>query len=211
MNEENDFPYKVAERVQKEEHIVENIEEPEVEHKQLEQVLPFNFAPPIDDHTTDMQLVDAEELIRNSQNFYMLVQPPWRPEPKYDPAQLWNKFIEYMEWNKANPLYAAKWDRGNLNAEPRMRAMTELAFTLFAGLNIRTFENYKTGDVGAAAFGDIYKQVALRICSTIRTQKFEGASADLLNANIIAKDLGLVDKKQIEGNLNLGTALIEFE
>jgi hypothetical protein len=29
----------------------------------------------------------------------------------------------------------------------------------------------------------------------IRTQKFEGASADLLNPNIIARDLGLADKQ----------------
>ncbi len=39
--------------------------------------------------------------------------------------------------------------------------------------------------------------VITRIKETIFTQKFEGASADLLNANIIARDLGLADKKDI--------------
>ena len=29
----------------------------------------------------------------------------------------------------------------------------------------------------------------------IRTQKFQGASADLLNANIISRDLGMTDKQ----------------
>ena len=33
----------------------------------------------------------------------------------------------------------------------------------------------------------------------IRTQKFEGASADLLNPNIIARDLGLADKSELTG------------
>ena len=33
----------------------------------------------------------------------------------------------------------------------------------------------------------------------IRRQKFEGASADLLNANIIARDLGLADKAEFTG------------
>ena len=33
----------------------------------------------------------------------------------------------------------------------------------------------------------------------IRQQKFEGAAANLLNANIIARDLGLADKAEITG------------
>jgi len=32
------------------------------------------------------------------------------------------------------------------------------------------------------------------------TQKFEGAAANLFNANIIARDLGLKDKQQYEVN-----------
>ena len=36
------------------------------------------------------------------------------------------------------------------------------------------------------------------MCAVIRTQKFEGASAGLLNANIIARDLGLSDKTELE-------------
>lgn len=37
----------------------------------------------------------------------------------------------------------------------------------------------------------------------IRTQKFEGASADLLNPNIIARDLGLAEKQEHSGKLEL--------
>ena len=33
----------------------------------------------------------------------------------------------------------------------------------------------------------------------IRTQKFEGASAELLNVSIIARDLGLADKSEHSG------------
>lgn len=42
----------------------------------------------------------------------------------------------------------------------------------------------------------------------IRTQKFSGAAADLLNPNIIARDLGLVDKKETD---NKGTVNITME
>ena len=37
------------------------------------------------------------------------------------------------------------------------------------------------------------------MCEIIRTQKFAGAAADLLNANIIARDLGLADKNEVTG------------
>ena len=33
---------------------------------------------------------------------------------------------------------------------------------------------------------------------TCYSQKFEGAAADFFNSNIIARDLGLVDKKQLD-------------
>ena len=41
------------------------------------------------------------------------------------------------------------------------------------------------------------------IDSIIRTQKFEGAAADLFNANIISRDLGLVDRQARD--LDIGT------
>jgi hypothetical protein len=34
--------------------------------------------------------------------------------------------------------------------------------------------------------------------SIIYNQKFQGASADLLNANIISRDLGLTDKQEVD-------------
>ena len=37
----------------------------------------------------------------------------------------------------------------------------------------------------------------------IYDQKFSGASADMLNANIIARDLGLTDKKEISGTIGI--------
>lgn len=44
-----------------------------------------------------------------------------------------------------------------------------------------------------------------RVEQIIRQQKFEGAAAELLNPNIIARDLGLADKKVLGGDLNVRT------
>ena len=43
-------------------------------------------------------------------------------------------------------------------------------------------------------------EVITRIRETAYNQKFTGAAADLLNANIIARDLGLSDKKEMNVN-----------
>ncbi|SMP36850.1 terminase small subunit, partial [Shimia sagamensis] len=47
--------------------------------------------------------------------------------------------------------------------------------------------------------------VMTRVEQIIRQQKFEGAAAELLNPNIIARDLGLADKKEIGGELSVRT------
>ena len=44
-----------------------------------------------------------------------------------------------------------------------------------------------------------FSDVTKKIDKIIRTQKFEGASADLLNANIIARDLGLAERSEHSG------------
>ncbi len=45
--------------------------------------------------------------------------------------------------------------------------------------------------------------ITSKIDNVIRSQKFAGAAADLLNANIIARDLGLKDQKELSGNVGL--------
>ena len=46
---------------------------------------------------------------------------------------------------------------------------------------------------------DDFSAVTTRIEDIIYEQKFTGAAADLLNPNIIARDLGLADKKEVSG------------
>lgn len=74
----------------------------------------------------------------------------------------------------------------------KMRAMTISGLCIFLDISKQAWSEYKARD----GFGD----VTTRIEEIIRTQKFEGASADLLNPNIIARDLGLADKSEISGD-----------
>jgi hypothetical protein len=52
-----------------------------------------------------------------------------------------------------------------------------------------------------------FMAITMRIKKVIYSQKLEGAAADLLNANIIARELGLADKSHTEITGKDGTAL----
>lgn len=112
-----------------------------------------------------------------------------------NPEVLWTAAQEYFEWVDANPLYEdqlIKW-QGEAKHEPvaKMRAMTIDGLCIFLDIGESTWFDYTNRDD--------FSEVTTRITKIIRTQKFAGASADLLNANIIARDLGLADKSEFSG------------
>lgn len=119
-----------------------------------------------------------------------------------DADALWEACTEYFEWVEANPLWEDKVMsyQGVNTHEPvaKMRAMTITGLCTFLDISFQAWTEYRTRD----GFGE----VAMRVDQIIRDQKFAGAAADLLNANIIARDLGLVDKLEATGKD--GTALI---
>lgn len=108
------------------------------------------------------------------------------------PDDLWTAACEYFEWVEENPLWEDKVTsfQGVNTHEPvaKMRAMTIMGLCIFLDISQQAWSEYKKRE----GFGD----VTSRIDDIIRDQKFGGAAADLLNANIIARDLGLVDKAQ---------------
>ncbi len=116
------------------------------------------------------------------------------------PDDLWNASCEYFEWVENNPLLEDRGFafQGKVTHESfkKMRAMTLLALQLFLDISHTTWDNYKKKEDFIA--------ITTRIERVIRSQKFEGAAAELLNPNIIARELGLSEKNQIDfGNLNI--------
>ena len=112
---------------------------------------------------------------------------------------LWLAASEYFEWVEDNPLWESKVAQYQGEVVemtlPKMRAMTIEGLRLFLDIGYQTWRDYcKRED---------YSEVTAKIEDIIRTQKFSGAAADLLNANIIARDLGLADKKEIDGNMSV--------
>lgn len=110
------------------------------------------------------------------------------------PDDLWAACCEYFTWVEENPLqedkvfqYQGAIVRDSIS---KMRAMTIDGLCLFLDIDEQTWANYRAREdfIGVVAQAE----------RVIRDQKFSGAAADLLNPNIIARDLGLRDKQDVE-------------
>lgn len=108
------------------------------------------------------------------------------------PEELWDACEQYFQWVEANPLREEKVFNGKdgiVRADiAKMRAMTMAGLCIFLDIDRTTWAEYgKKED---------FSPVTTRAEQVIREQKFAGAAADLLNANIIARDLGLAEKQE---------------
>ena len=119
------------------------------------------------------------------------------------PELLWDAAQEYFEWVEANPLYESKafsyMGQVIVKEIPVMRAMTLSQLCFYLGCNeayFRTFKKQLSED--EQDFNTVINQIE----TIIYNQKFQGASGNLLNANIIARDLGLADRTENKTELS---------
>lgn len=117
-------------------------------------------------------------------------------KPIFDNAeQLWDACCQYFQWVEENPLWEMKsymYQGAPVQDQiPKMRAMTIGGMCLFLDIDQSTWFDY--------AKREGFTKIAREAEEVIRNQKFVGAAADLLNANIIARDLGLADRSEHTG------------
>ena len=113
------------------------------------------------------------------------------------PQLLWEASCEYFEWCESNPLYETKAFafQGIVTTEelPKMRAMTMSQLCFYLNCNEAYFRTFKAQlPDGEVDFNTVIKDIE----QIVFNQKFQGAAADLLNSNIIARDLGLADRQE---------------
>jgi hypothetical protein len=112
------------------------------------------------------------------------------------PEDLLEKACEYFEWCDDNPLYEFDY-RGKdiipVNI-PKMRPYTQSGLDIFLGIS--SLQYYRAGGDGY----EEYKEVVGLIDNIIYTQKFEGAAVGFFHHALIARDLGMADKKELSGD-----------
>jgi len=102
-----------------------------------------------------------------------------------------------------------KWNRIDFRGKDadQVEIPTDTPFTLtglciFLGVNTQYFGDFEKGlDIKSNKVDKDFSIVIIHIREIIYTQKFEGAAVGAYNANIIARDLGLIDRSQSDATV----------
>lgn len=117
---------------------------------------------------------------------------------------MWEAACEYFQWCDDNPLIEEDFissgpKGGEIIQLNKMRPYTLHGLCLYLDCSTTYFRAFKsTLDPGREKNYKDFLTVLTRIEETVYNQKFSGAAAGFLNANIIARDLGLTDKKELD-------------
>lgn len=112
------------------------------------------------------------------------------------PDRLWESCVEYFEKTDERKWYKTefKTESGILKEclIPTQTPYTLTGLCIFLDIDENTWQRYRK-DESYKDFWAVVKQVD----NIIYTQKFEGATVGVFNANIIARDLGLSEKQDL--------------
>jgi len=111
------------------------------------------------------------------------------------PDELWQAACEYFDHVDNNPFEIKKEVSSGSNKkvekEFKKKPYTLMGLCIFCNVHSDYWREFKKTQ---PAFSPIIKQIE----EIIYSQKFNGAASGLFNNNIIARDLGLADKKETE-------------
>jgi len=117
------------------------------------------------------------------------------------PELMWEAATEYFTYIQETPLeqeeivkYKDYYEKVSIS---KMRPFTLIGLCLYLDCSSSYFREFKSN---IKETDKDFLTVITRIEETIYNQKFEGAASGFLNPNIIARDLGLMDKTDITTN-----------
>jgi hypothetical protein len=113
-----------------------------------------------------------------------------------DSQKLYESACQYFQSCIDNPLYSTEFLGKDAEEKhiPKLVAFTWSGLCIFLHVNTKYFNDFRESELGKSKD---FSEVITCIGDIINTQKFTGAAAGLLNANIIARDLGLADKQDV--------------
>lgn len=115
------------------------------------------------------------------------------------PDLLWEAACEYFEWCEKNPLIEIDFKGKDADKVelPKMRVFTLQGLCLYMDCSTSYFRQFKSERSENKDFVTVIEKIE----ETVYNQKFTGAAAGFLNANIISRDLGLLDRSEIKHDL----------
>lgn len=133
-----------------------------------------------------------------------------RPKSIANPKKLWNFACDYFESVDLSPYKKQELLRGGDRAGEVVEIDTIMPYT-WAGLEAYLYERGIVSDLDKYKhnFDNAYTEFAdivRAINKVMFDQKFSGAAVGAFNANIIARELGLAERSEVDQvNVNTGT------
>jgi len=122
------------------------------------------------------------------------------------PKSLWQAACEYFQWCEENPLVKQDF-RGKDAYEVHLnhpRPFNVRGLVRYLNCNVMYFNHFESALQGKKdKKSKDFSIIITRIRETIYQQKFEYAATGFFNANIIARDLGLTEKSEVLGSLDI--------
>lgn len=106
---------------------------------------------------------------------------------------MWQAACEYFTWCEKNPFKATEVSAGKKITVNKVRPFTMEGLCQYLRCNTHYFQQFNPPD-------DDFSYIVTRIKEVVYNQKFSNAASGLLNANIIAYDLGLRKDKDVNVN-----------
>lgn len=138
--------------------------------------------------------------------FWKLADPECLGKPRNypKPKDLWEACKPYFEYVDNNPIISTETTQSDKYNSTKV-TQHKRPYTwegLYVYLGVSHLKHYKERED--------FLPIITHIGNIIRNQKFEGAAAGIFNSNIIARDLGLKDSKEISGSIESGVKIIEL-
>ena len=116
------------------------------------------------------------------------------------PELLWEAACEYFEWVEDNPFRKQEAIKSGELAGTTMDVTVMRPYTMeglchYLGCNTGYFYDFVKSLNKETKQDKDFSEIVTRIRETVYRQKFEGAASNFLNANIIARDLGLQERR----------------
>jgi|688.fasta_scaffold183156_4 hypothetical protein len=132
------------------------------------------------------------------QSYIPIWQTLGRPR-KFDKSeQLWETALEYFKATDQRVWTETDWVGKDATEVERVKRTpyTIAGFCVFIGVSRHWWNEFRK------VAEEDFLEVFARIEDVMFAQKFEGAAVGAFNATIIARDLGLTDKKEIDATVN---------
>lgn len=128
---------------------------------------------------------------------------PGRHRKIAGPEVMWPLLLKYFEWKKTHTMERQELIKsgegwGEIIQVPLQRPAGWEEFLMFCNVSKNYFTDMMAKDKPRY---DTFSGVIEELKEIIRKQKFDGAALGLYHANIISRDLGLVDKAEFNGTI----------